>query len=231
LPSYVLQPYLKLGANLLAANDIPWLNVSGRLNPGFSHADTAAEFRLLASRQDRLNSRRKTTILVTDGSWFQEPGVRERPIWAIPLILGVLSLVLLIACANVATLLLSRAAGRHREIAVRLALGAGSVRLIRMLLAENFVLAATAGLLSVFLACRLPTVLFNFLMIEPATFPLAPDWRVFGYLAALTFLAALFSGLAPALEALNFQLSESLKGRQRDTIVPANDCELAAGRK
>ncbi|HMJ61064.1 MAG TPA: ABC transporter permease, partial [Bryobacteraceae bacterium] len=212
---YTIQPYLKLGPSLLQASETPWLQIMGRLSAGFSRQDAASELALLASQQDRSHAGRKTALLVTDGSMFQEPGMRERAVWTIPLIMGVLSLALLLACANVATLLLSRAVARHREIAVRLALGAGNARLLRMLFTENLLLACVAGAASIYLAYRVPPFLNHFFFRRPVAIPMDPDWRVFAYLSAVTLLTAALSGAAPAFQALRVQLSESLKGHQR----------------
>jgi predicted permease len=83
-----------------------------------------------------------------------------------------------------------------------------------MLFTENLLLACSAGIASVYLAYRVPVFLNHFLPRQPAAIPLEPDWRVFAYLSAATLLTAALSGIAPALQALNLQLSESLKGRQ-----------------
>jgi len=211
---YTLQPYLQPDENLLKPSDADWLTVVGRLKPGFSRPDAAAELTLVASREDRLHPKRKTAITVTDGSWFQEPDHRDLALWVIPLILGTLMLVTLVACANVITLLLSRATARRQEIAVRLALGSGRMRLIRMLLTETLLLAFVSGLASFYLVYQLPPVLYRFLNAQAADFPLNPDWRVFWYLFGVTFLAGVLSGLTPALMSLKFDLSEALKGRQ-----------------
>ncbi len=211
---YTLQPYLKPDENLLKPSDTDWLTVVGRLKPGFSHRDAEAELALIASQQDRLHPGRRTAVTVTDGSWFQEPERHELALWVIPLIIGTLALVTLVACANVVTLLLSRASARRQEIAVRLALGAGRMRLIRMLLTETLLLAFASGLASLYLVYELPPVLYRFITAEPADFPLDPDWRVFWYLAGITLMAGVLSGLTPALTSLKFDVSEALKGRQ-----------------
>jgi predicted permease len=212
---YTLQSYLKLGDDLIAGPDKGvWEVIEGRLNPGFSRQDAAAELALLNTQQDRLHQGRKSAIIVTDGSWVQQPDWRNRMIWVIFLIMGTLTLIVVIACANVTTLLLARAHSRQQEIAVRLAFGAAKLRLIRMLFAETLLLAAAAGAASVYVAYLIPDILNRWLVVTPFDWPLTPDWRVFGYLATLTLIAGTLSSLAPALQSLKVNLSDSLKGRQ-----------------
>jgi predicted permease len=193
-----------------------WLNVGGRLQPGFSRREVAVELALLAIQQDRLYPGRKTTHLVTDGSNLQHPNFSSRRWWGLFLTLGIIICIVLITCANVAALLLSRAAARQHEIAVRLTLGAGRIRLLRMLLVETLILATVAGVASLY-AARLPILLFwlgNSPLKQPPGQWFLPDWRVFTYLTAITLLAGILAGLAPALQSLKVNLVESLKGRQ-----------------
>src|SRR5262245_453540 len=216
---YTLETYLKLGANLLKPGEAAWLNVVGRLNPGFSHEQATAELRLLASQQDRLHPGRNSTHIVTDGSSIQTPEFRNRAIWIVGLIIGVLTILVLVICTNVTTLLLARAAARRQEIAVRLALGAGRMRLVRMLMTETLLLSSIAGLASLYFTYHLPGALMNWLSDNGADnlyvdFSLAPDWRVFGYLMFVTLFAATLAGLAPTFQSLKVNLSDSLKGRQ-----------------
>jgi putative ABC transport system permease protein len=195
------------------------LNVGARLQPGFSRGEVAAELALIGSQQDRLHPGRKTTHIVTDGSQLQNPRVPTSLVWmALSLILGGLTCVVLITCANVTTLLLSRAAARHQEFAVRLALGAPAWRLLRRLLVETLLLAAVAGVASIYFAYRIPGLFWAWmgqpLLDQPPDSILRPDWRVFAYLAAVSLLAGTMAGLAPALQSVKVNLAESLKGRQ-----------------
>ncbi len=213
---YTLETYLKHGEDLLRPGEAAWLNVAGLLNSGFSRREAAAELDLIAGQQDQLHPARTTTLTVTDGSAIQIPGSGGQLISALVTILGVLVFFVLIVCLNVTTLLLSRAAGRRQEIAVRLALGAGRMRLVRMLLTETFLLAALAGVPSLFIAYRLPNVLMRWLTPSNNldTWSLAPDWRAFVFLTFATLLAGTLAGLTPALQSLKVNPSEMLKGRQ-----------------
>jgi predicted permease len=127
------------------------------------------------------------------------------------LIMGALSLVLLITCVNVTLLLLARAAARQKEMAIRLALGAGRQRLVRMLLTENLILAAAAGTISAWLAHQTPLI-FEKTFVEAPNYPLKPNWSVFVYLAGATLFAGCLAGLAPTLESLKVNLSAMLNG-------------------
>lgn len=212
---YTLETYLKHGEDLQRPGEATWLNVAGRLNPGFSHRDAAVELKLLASQQDRLHPGRTTMLTVTDGSWIQEPDSPEIK-WVFGVILAALIFFVLIVCLNVATLLLARAATRRQEITVRLALGAGKMRLVRMLLTETFLLASLAGLVGCYLAYRLPRILDSWLTNPGGAtdYSLTPDWRVFVYLTLVTVLTGVMAGLTPALQSLKVNLSEMLNGRQ-----------------
>jgi putative ABC transport system permease protein len=125
---------------------------------------------------------------------------------------GAFKLVLLIACANVATLLLSRAATRNREIAVRLSLGAPRNRVVRMLMTESLVLAVIAGALSWIIVNKLPEPLARYIIVRAPEFPLVPDWRVLIWISVLVLGAGVLAGIAPAMETLKLDLINSLKG-------------------
>ncbi|HJQ25176.1 MAG TPA: ADOP family duplicated permease [Blastocatellia bacterium] len=218
---YSLENYLKLGDHMQRPSEAGWLMVEGRLNQGFSRRDAAEELKLIASQQDRLHTERLTTLTVTDGSSIQEPGARYVLSWAISLIIGALTIFVLIVCVNVTTLLLSRAAARRHEIAIRLAMGAGRGRLIRMLLTETFMLAAIAGIISLDIVYTLPDLMRQWLINSRGdlhdAWSLAPDWRVFGYMALITFVAGAMAGLTPALQSLKINLSEMLKSRDQQS--------------
>jgi predicted permease len=234
---YTLQPYLKLGPDLLKTADSAWLTVEGRLRSGFSRASAASELSLLARQQDRLHPSRTSAVTLTNGSMLEDPELHGPVSLLVALVVGVLISLVLIVCTNVTALLLSRGDARRQEVAIRLALGATRPALVRLLLTETLVLASLAGLASLYLLYRLPGILMHWLITGPVKWPMDPDWRVFTYLAAITLIAGALVGLAPAIESLRVNLVDSLKcGRSliaslgkrfpfRDVLVA---CQLAA---
>jgi predicted permease len=185
---------------------------AARLRPGHRRADAAAELNMLMRQQDARHPGRESRVVVTDGSYIDTPG-KSHVIFEFALLLGLLAMLLLLVCSNVVSLLLARAHARSHEIAIRLSLGAGRGRLMRMLAVETLPLAAVAAGLSWLLAQDAPRLLVSYLDDDPRDIPLHPDWRVWIFVAGVTLLAALASGLTPAFEALKVNLVDSLKGR------------------
>ena len=215
-------------ARQLTNPDMPWLEIAGRLRPGYSRADAQAELTTILRQQDRAymerkvtSFNRKTSVELTNGSFIETPAFRDTVAALMALILGPLSLVLLLACSNVTMLFLSRAVVRRGEIAVRLALGIGRTRLLRMLLLESFLTALIAGLASIALAYRAPRMVMNVAspILAALLPPIRPNWHVFGYLAALVAVATIASSLAPMHTAWKLDLVTALKGREGAATV------------
>ncbi len=139
------------------------------------------------------------------------------PLWALMAIVG---LVLLIACSNVANLLIARATARQKEIAVRLALGASRRRLICQLLEESILLSAAGGLAGLGLAVWMDQTLIRFLPlgVTPLTVSSVPDGRVLAFTFAVAVLTGLVFGLAPALQATRPELAGTLKDQAGSVV-------------
>ncbi len=211
---YTAQPYMDSSRNAFTDSALLWLSLAGRVAPGYWRMQVESEFDLLERREDQLHPGRMTAVTTTNGSWLAEFELYSsaRDLFLLFFFLGSFTLVLLIACANVATLLLSRAASRRREIAVRLSLGAPRIRLVRMLITESLIMAALAGVASAWLVRHVPQPLYRYLAPRAPDFPMTPDWRIFLYISAVVFLSGILSGLAPALESVKVDLASSLKG-------------------
>src|SRR5262245_40626476 len=128
-------------------------------------------------------------------------------------LMGAVGFVLLIACANVANLMLARAVGRAREISIRAALGAGRWRVIRQLLAESLLLSFAGGLLALFIA-QWGIRAFDAAVIptgKPAWIDFSMDYRAFGYLAGVSFVTAILFGLVPAMRLARMDVNSALK--------------------
>jgi len=211
---YTAITYFNPNHDVFHRDDLLAFDLAARLRPGYTRDEAQVDMRVLEQRQDRLHPGRRSSAMVTDGSWSEEWDLHAsaRDLMLMGFFFATFTLVLLIACANVATLLLSRAAARRREIAVRLALGVPRIRLIRMLITESVLLAVCAGCASVYLAWRVPLPLYRYLAPRPPEFAMPPDWRTFAYIAAVVLVTGVLAGLAPALESLKVELTASLKG-------------------
>ncbi len=211
---YTAQPYLNPTLNLFKEDQHFWLGLAGRIASGYNRAAVRAELTRLVQAQDSMNPGRITRIEVTDGSWVEwiDLFADARFVLLSAFFFGAFNLVLLIACANVAALLLSRATTRNREIAVRLSFGAQRNRLVRMLITESLVLAVVAGGLSWIVVNTLPQPLARYLVLRSPDFPLVPDWRVLTWISMLVLVTGVLAGIAPASEALKLDLINSLKG-------------------
>ncbi|HWA96382.1 MAG TPA: ABC transporter permease [Terracidiphilus sp.] len=220
---YTLQPRLEHGQNLLTSTGTPWLSMAGRLADGATGRTAQAELTTIMQQQDRTYKAhdtkavdRKTNVALTDGSFIENPRVKDKVAGLMALILGPLSLVLLLACCNVAMLFLSRTVLRRGEIAVRLALGVSRARLARMLLVESLLMTGVAGLISLPLAYVVPELVLQAMGAEdgPPQVVSHPDWHVFGFLAAMIVLATIAASLAPMHAAWKLDLLSALKGRE-----------------
>ncbi len=213
VPMSMMATATSQGAAVLMNRAAVWLLVGGRLKTGVTLAQAAAEADAIGRTLEREypDENRDTRLRVAASS--PVPGNSGLIAAFLVLLMALVSLVLVIACANLAGVLLARAAARRLEIAVRLALGAGRARLVRQLLVETlllFVIGGATGLvlargLTSLLVPRLPALPF------PVDVSLALDGRAIVFTTGLVLVAALFSGLAPALQASKADVAPALK--------------------
>jgi putative ABC transport system permease protein len=233
-PSKEAEVWIPMGwnyAEIAKLRGTHFLVAIGRLKPGVTLDLARSEMTAIASRLEQQYPESNKQMSVGLGP------LRERIVSNVqlPLIMFLVAVafVLLIACANVVNLLLSRSAARSREVAIRSALGAGRGRIVRQLLTESLLLAITGGAIGLLLAGWLKDLLVAF---SPGDIPrldeVRLDWRVLGFTVGITLLTTLLTCLAPALQSSKPDLTSSLKeggqkgyvgqgGRMRGALVIA----------
>jgi putative ABC transport system permease protein len=205
-----------------------WLSVFGRLKPGWSVDRASAHLQAISADLFRAalpptypSESVSKYLNFKLGAFEGGSGLSQlRETYASPLwlLLGTAGLVLVIACANLANLLLARATARQREIAVRLSLGAGRGRVIRQLLTESLLLAAIGGGLGLLLAHTLSESFVALLdQSNASALPLGLDWRVLGFTAGLSLMTCVLFGLVPAVNVTRVSASSVLRASARST--------------
>ena len=197
-----------------------WLNAGARLKPGVRMAQAAAEIEAIgrALAREFPDQNRNASLVIN--SLAPVPGSSAPLAAFVTLLVGIVSLVLLVACANLTGVLLARAATRQREIAVRLAIGAGRARLVRQLLVETVLLFALGAVAGLFIARGMTSTVIALLPTLPFQIDvsLALDARAILFTAVVSLVTALLSGLAPALHASKADVVSALKD---DALTPS----------
>ncbi len=201
-------------SGLEVRNGRNWL-VKGRLQPGVSPEQAQARMDLLASRLSTLPdfTPDRTFHVISSEDVRLHPSIDGVMLPVAALLMTVVGLLLLIVCSNLANLLIARALSRRREIAIRLAVGAGRGRLIRQLLTESLVLAVGGGLLGLLLAWGIIRAIVSFQppILISLSLDLGLDATVLAFTFGVAVLAGLLFGLAPAIQATKPQLAPALK--------------------
>ena len=197
--------------------------LGGRLKPGTSVAQAAAEMDVIGKTLERDFPEQNRNLRLQLLASSPTPGSRGPVVAFLALLIMIVALVLMVACANVAGVLLARANARRREMAVRLAIGAGRSRLIRQLITEALLLFALGGTAGLLLARALTTMVVAAMpgLPFPVDLSLPLNTRVVAFTCGMSLVAAVLCGLAPALQSAKVEVVSALKndpglaGRQR----------------
>ena len=202
---------------LLSSASIFWVQLMARTKPGVSDQQARAAFdvSLSAAIRDTLKVKKDDTmpvLLLEDGSKGLNHAGRQfaKPVYVL---LAFVGFVLLLACANIANLMLARALARQREMGVRLALGAGRSRILRQVLTESLMISAMGGFFGIFLyfmgRSSIPKLFTN--AWEQPDLILPFHWRVYAFTAAVTMVTGILFGLAPAWSSTKAEIGTALK--------------------
>ena len=213
-------------SEILTRRSAHWLTIMGRLLPDSPLEQSNARLQVIwpqvlaatAPADTRANDEffERKTALEAAGNGFSP--LRRAYTSPLYILMGLVGLVLLVACVNIANLLIARGAARHREFAIRQSIGAGRSRLIRQLLTESLLLSALAGTAGLLLAIGTARYLVTFISSSsnPISLDLSLDARVLAFSAAATILSAILCGLAPAIRGSRVDLSSGLKESARN---------------
>ncbi|HEU0173136.1 MAG TPA: ABC transporter permease [Blastocatellia bacterium] len=211
---FAMQKWIEPENNYLDNRDAGNMFAVGRLKPGVSAAQAEASLNLLAAQlaKDFPNENEGMMIQVVPPG-FVLPQLRNAMLGVSAALMGLVALVLLIACTNLANLLLARATERGKEIAIRLSIGAGRARIVRQLLTESVMLAVAGGLIGVALA---QWIIDSIMALKPPiaipiTLELHVDWRVLVFSMIVSIVTGVLFGLVPALQATKPDLIPALK--------------------
>jgi predicted permease len=213
-----MQKALEPDSDLLPEDNTGWLALLGRMRPGVSLDEVRADLGVIAGRIDQLYPGRTTTLAIHRATFLGRPEERTVVVAIGSIVLAAVGLVLLIACANVANLLLARASARQKEIVIRLSIGGSRWQIIRQLLTESLLIAFLGGTAGSLLAFWSVASIARYLLAHlphgapQLAWDVSPDLHVWGYSLALTALTGIVFGLAPALHATRQDLSTAAKG-------------------
>jgi predicted permease len=216
-----------IGDRILTSRGNRWMIMVGRLKPETTLAQVRARFDLLTrdmqaahpeewlSKTESGRVRVSAITVLPESETRIHPGMQTAAYAVVALVFVVVNLVLLIACINLASMLLARAVTRRREMAVRLAIGASRLRIVRQLLTESVLLSLIAGVAGILLAVWLLNLMVAFMPPLPegirVALDLKLDWRVVIYTIAFSSITGILFGLAPALQSSKADVASVLK--------------------
>lgn len=222
-----MKPLMTAGWDSLGNRRSQWIHMFARMKPGYTVASAEASLQPLFQQIIQMESTEKD--LSTVSKYYRDrflarkvrmaaaangySQLRERYSTALIVLMCMVGLVLLIACFNVANLLIARAVSRQKEIAVRLSVGASRWQLVRQLLVESMLLSLAGGVIGIILSVATIKGLLRFLPTEGTTLLLKaePDARILAFNLGLALFTAVLFGLAPALQSTRFDLWNTLK--------------------